>query len=72
MESQIAEIYEKLQEEENLFASDIEKEDSRIDTIKGLLLNAKKLEDTKDAIAMELNKKEKMWIKNDEGKLLII
>ena len=71
MEIEIIEIYEKLQEEEDLFASDIEKEGARIDTIKELLLNVKNLEDTKDSIALELKQKEKMWIKNDEGKFQI-
>mmetsp|Transcript_7383 Transcript_7383/g.6543 ORF Transcript_7383/g.6543 Transcript_7383/m.6543 type:complete len:150 (+) Transcript_7383:444-893(+) len=66
MEDEIEQIYQNLQEEENLFASDVDKEDARIDTIKGLLLKVKKLEDSKDSIAQELNKKEKMWIKNDE------
>lgn len=68
IESEISETYELLQEEEELFASNIEQEGQRIDTIKQLLLKVRQLEEQRDAIASELKQKEKQRIKNDESK----
>ena len=68
MEVEIADTYDNLQEEERLFSANPAREGTRIETIKDLLLKVKTLEESKDRIATELKQKEKVWMKDDEGR----
>ncbi|CAI2385834.1 unnamed protein product [Moneuplotes crassus] len=64
MNGEINELYNKLQEQEQLFANGNNM--CTIDSIKELLLEINCLEAHRDSIQKELTQKEKMWIKNDE------
>lgn len=44
-----------------------DRQSDRIDTIKDLLLRLKVLEEGREEIELELKRKEKVWMKNDEG-----